>query len=266
MPPAVAVTLTDTEQVLLDGIDPPASFKLVLPVASAAPAASVTVDPQVLLLMVADASVKPDGNVSIKLVMVRAVELGLLSWITIGTELPAAALATGAIIVPNALLTDGCPTDKVATPAIVFDPKPAVVNAPMGMVLTLLPTTVERTLTVIEQVPPGLIEPPVKRTPVSFVVKAPPAAFVSVPPQVLVEVLLTSVMPAGKLSVTFAPVIGTLLGLLIAIVNTLVAETPTTGGKNPLLISGATTVMVALAAAALDPPLVSNAPAGMVLS
>ena len=77
--------------------------------------------------------------------------------------------------------------------------------------------------------------------------------------------MLTNVIPEGKLSVSVAPVMPKLLGLLMAMVNTLVALTPTTGGAKPLLTAGATTVIAATAGAALEPPLVLSPPVGMVL-
>lgn len=169
---------------------------------------------------------------------------------------------------PNAFLSDGNPTDNVALVALVFVPKPAVVRAPAGMVLTKLPATVDLTFNVIVQVPPAGIVAPLNLTPVLPIAKTPPAASVMLLalPQLLVVFVFTSVIPDGKLSINVAPVMVRLLGLSIVRFKELVAPIPTTAGLNPLFICGATTVKFATAEIALEPPLVVRAPTGIVLT
>lgn len=69
--------MTETEQLLLAPMDPPASLKLVLPIASGAFAESVSTDVQVLLLITVLAKLKPAGNMSVSEVIASAVLFGL---------------------------------------------------------------------------------------------------------------------------------------------------------------------------------------------
>ena len=63
------------------------------------------------------------------------------------------------------------------------------------------------------------IDPPVCRIPLSPNVKVPPAKSASVPPQLLLTVLLKIVMPTGKVSVTEVMFSVVLLGLVTRILT-----------------------------------------------
>ena len=155
----------------------------------------------------------------------------------------------------------------MAEAALLFVPNPAVVNAPAGIVFTKLPATVDLTFNVIVQVPPAEIVAPLSLIPVLPAASAPPTASVMLlpVPQLLVVVVLTNAKPVGKLSTKDAPVMVRLLGLSIVKFSVLVTPMPTTAGLKPLFIRGATTVKLAFAAVALEPPLVVKAPTGIEL-
>lgn len=80
---------------------------------------------------------------------------------------------------------------------------------------------------------------------------------------VLVRLIAPGVL--GNISVNETPVAPTFVGLERLNVNTLFTFTPTTSGKNDLLMTGDATVRSADAALELLPPLLTKDPAGMML-
>jgi hypothetical protein len=124
-------------QVLLAGIEAPLNFIPVAPAAKAPPVKLVNAPAPVHeLLVVVLASVNPDGNVSVNDVIAKAELFGLLKRIATGVVPPRATDAVGVAMLPNALFTDGKPTDRVAVVATALEPILVVVKPPMGIVLT----------------------------------------------------------------------------------------------------------------------------------
>lgn len=120
----------------------------------------------------------------------------------------------------------------------------------------------------LQLLPAGIVAP-TTLIPVAPVANAAPAAFVIVPPQVFIAIVVSAktIAPGvvGKLSVNVALMAAVLVGLFNVIVSTLLTFEPTTAGKNDLLITGEVTSKSALVETALVPPELVRAPAGIKL-
>ena len=211
---------------------------------------------------VAFASVTPAGSVSTSAALsVAAVALLLVS-VMVRILVPPAAIDAGA----NALVTVGtlAVTVKLAVAAAALLPL-LVCNAPAAIVLVTVPGVLLVTLAVIVQepgAPPGIVAPD------AYVTVLPPATPLFAPVQEPPNVALARVTPAGKVSTSAAlKVAAVALLLLRVIVRTLDPPAAIVVGAKALATVGAlaVTVRLAVAAAALLPLLVCNAPAAIVL-
>ena len=134
----------------------------------------------------------------------------------------------------NVGATTGVEMVSVAVPVLPV-PRLVVVTAPVVLVKTVPLTEFEVTTTVMVQVPPAAIEPPVRLTlPL-------PAVAVSVPPHVFVAAgVAATVMPAGKVSLMARPAPAVpAVRLTILRVSTLVAPGAIVAGLNDFVTAGA---------------------------
>ena len=259
VPGVLLVTLAVIVQVpgAPPGIVAPEAYVTVVPPATPLTEATVQVPPNVAL-----ASVTPAGNVSTSAAPSVAAVALLFESVIVRTLVPPDTIDAGA----KDLATVGAlaVTVKLAVAAAALLPL-LVCNAPAAMVLVTVPGVLLVTLAVMVQVPgapPGIVAPD------AYVTVLPPATPLLAPVQVPPNVAFASVTPAGNVSTSAALNVAAVALLLVSvIVRTLVPPDTIEAGAKALATVGtlAVTVRLAVAAAALLPLLVCNAPAAIVL-
>jgi len=236
-PAVVPVTVTENMHVPLAAIVAPVSVIWLLPVI-------VSVPPHCDVVPLA--TDKPAGNVSVNPTPVSAT-------VAFGFEMVNERVVvwfSGTVGAAKALpIVGGATTVRVAV--LLVDPGPVSVALTGPLVLFFTPGVAPVTITLIMQLPPAPIEPPVSEI-------VPGAVVVSVPPPQVVELPFATVRPAGRVSVNATPVIASdAFGLVIVNVSDVVVPTGIVAAPNALLIvGGAATVTVAVLLVVPVPPLV----------
>ena len=158
----------------------------------------------------------------------------------------------------NALAIDGGSTGTAVRAAVAVFPVPPSVELTAPLVLVSVPGLVGVTLTLIVQLEPTAIDPPVSE------IEPDPAVAVAVPPQVLLSAFgVETTNPDGSVSVNATPDSASVLadGLVSVNVSVLVPVTDTWVGLNAFEIDGGpTAVRVALAVLPVPPSVELTAP------
>ena len=211
VPEEAEVTLTEMAQPLPVAIVPPLSVRLV------SPGFGENVPPHVFVAFVGEATWRLAGNGSVTAKPVCA-------WV-LNTGLPnvkvrvEAALTAMLVGLKTLEIVGGSTTVKFAE-AVLLVPLLVVVTVPVVFVFGFVPAEVAVMVAETAQFPEAGIVPPVKLMEVAF------AVAVNVPPQVLVAFgVPATVMPVGNVSVTAAPVAGSVFGLVRVRVTVVVPPT-----------------------------------------
>jgi len=203
------------------------------------------------------ATVKPAGSVSDTATPLKATPAFGFVIVKVSVVVP----ATGIVAAPNAfVIVGGASTVSVAVFEVV--PVPPFVEETFPVVLFFTPAVAPVTVTLKVQFPPAAIVPPVNAiTPV-------PAVVVNVPPPHCAVEVVATVKPAGSVSDTATPLNAMLVfGFVIVKVSVVVPATGIVAAPNAfMIVGGASTVSVRVAGVLFAPPLVVNAPAGIVFT
>jgi hypothetical protein len=244
VPAAVAVTATETEQVLLAATVPPEKLKDVFPAAGAKVGAP---QPVVEAFGVA-ATCRPAGNESVNATPVRAVPAFALVIVNVIVLTPPTGIEFG----ENALaMFGGASTVNVSVPVL---PVPPLVEVTAPVVLTLAPLLVAVTLTLTVHVPLAPIVPPEK---VNDVLPAVGAKVGEPQPEVELFGVAATCNPAGNESLKAMPVKAVpAFGLVSVNVNVLTPPTAIGLGENAFAIFGAASTVNVSVPVFPVPPLV----------
>ncbi|HKV41953.1 MAG TPA: hypothetical protein VJX67_22305 [Blastocatellia bacterium] len=227
-PPVAPVTVTLMVQVPPAATAPPVSATVLGAVVVRVPPPHVEEVPVAI--------VKPGGKVSVNATPVSpTVELGFVM-----VKLRLVVPLSGIFGAPNALLIVGG-ASTVIVAVLLAEPVPPLVELTAPAVLFFTPAVAPVTVTVTTQLLLDEIEPPASEI-------VPGAVVVKVPPPHVLEVPLTTVKPAGSVSVNPTPLrVVVVFGLVIVSVRTLVPLSGIVTASNDfVIVAGPITVSVAV--------------------